>query len=110
MRDALRHASALCAVASLVVLPNCATANVAPEMTWVRTDGRRIAGDPALLQQGKADVALCHGDLDTGTASGSARACMAERGYALIQKARAEEARAAYATAAQRKPPDNTAR
>ncbi len=94
----------------LNVLPGCVTMKAAPEMAWVRTDGRRIAGDPALLQQGKADVALCHGDLDTGTASGSARACMAERGYALIQKAQAEEARAAYATAAQRKPPDDTAR
>jgi hypothetical protein len=110
MRDPLRYASALCAVASLVVLANCATTSVAPEMTWVRTDGRRIAGDTALLQQGKADVALCQGDLDTGTASGPARACMAQKGYALIQKAQAEEVRAAYATAAQRKPPDDTVR
>lgn len=25
-------------------------------MVWVRTDGRRISDDPALLQQGNADV------------------------------------------------------
>jgi len=35
----------------------------ASEMAWVRTDGRRIADDPALLQQGKADIALCHADM-----------------------------------------------
>jgi hypothetical protein len=39
----------------------------APEMAWVRTDGRRIADDPALLQQGKTDIALCHADLDAGS-------------------------------------------
>jgi hypothetical protein len=68
--------------------------------------------DPALLQQGKTDVTLCHADLDAGPANGSARACMAERGYALVQKAQAEEVRAAYATAVQRKPkpPDDAAR
>jgi hypothetical protein len=38
--------------------------SVSPEMAWVRTDGRRITDDPALLQQGKADIALCHADLD----------------------------------------------
>ena len=85
---------------------------VAPEMAWVRTDGRKITDDPALLQQGKTDVTLCHADLDAGSANGSARTCMAERGYALVQKAQAEEVRAAYATAAQRKPkpPDDAAR
>lgn len=76
--------------------------NTAPEMVWVRTDGRRIADDPALLQRGKADVALCQADLDPGSANETARTCMAQRGYALVQKDQAEELRAAYATAAQR--------
>jgi hypothetical protein len=33
-------------------------------MAWVRTDGRKIADDPALLQQGKSDVAACDANLD----------------------------------------------
>ena len=60
-------------------------------MAWVRTDGRKITDDPALLQQGKADIALCHADLDAGSANETARTCMAQRGYALVQKDQAEE-------------------
>src|SRR3984893_11104399 len=108
----LRYASVLCTVAILNVLPGCVTTKTAPEMAWVRTDGRRIADDPALLQQGKTDIALCHADLDAGSANETARSCMAQRGYALVQKDQAEEVRAAYATAAQRKPkpPDDATR
>jgi hypothetical protein len=98
----LRYASVLCAVAMLNVLPGCVTMKAAPEMAWVRTDGRRIADDPALLQQGKTDIALCHADLDAGSTNETARACMGQRGYALVQKDQAEDVRAAYATAAQR--------
>ena len=97
----------LCTVAILNVLAGCVTTNPAPEMAWVRTDGRRIADDPALLQQGKTDMALCHADLDAGSANETARTCMAQRGYALVQKDQAEEVRAAYATAAQRANPPN---
>jgi len=100
----LRYASVLCTVTMLNVLPGCVTTTVATQMAWVRTDGHRITDDPALLQQGKADVALCHADLDAGSANETARTCMAQRGYALVQKDQAEEVRAAYATAAQRKP------
>src|SRR6202035_2788114 len=60
----LRYASVLCTVTMLNVLPGCVTMNAAPEMAWVRTDGRRITDDPALLQKGKTDIALCHADLD----------------------------------------------
>jgi hypothetical protein len=99
----LRYASVLCAVAILNVLPGCVTTNnAAPEMAWVRTDGRRIADDPALLQQGKTDIALCRADVDAGSTNETARTCMSQRGYALVQKDQAEEVRAAYATAAQR--------
>ena len=98
----LRYASVLCAVAMLNVLPGCVTTKIAPEMAWVRTDGRRIADDPALLQQGKADIALCHADLDAGSTNETARTCMSQRGYTLVQKDQAEDVRAAYATAAQR--------
>jgi hypothetical protein len=109
----LRYAFVLCAVAILNVLPGCVTTNnAAPEMAWVRTDGRRIADDPALLQQGKTDIALCHADLDAGSANETARTCMSQRGYALVRKGQAEEARAGYATAAQKRPnaPDDGAR
>jgi predicted negative regulator of RcsB-dependent stress response len=86
----------------LNMLAGCVRTKTAPEMAWVRTDGRRIADDPALLQQGKTDIALCHADLDAGSANETARACMSQRGYALVQKDQAEDVRAAYATAAQR--------
>jgi len=99
----LRYASG--AVAILNVLPGCVTTKTAPEMAWVRTDGRRIADDPALLQQGKTDIALCHADLDAGSTNETARTCMSQRGYALVQKDQAEDVRAAYATAAQRASP-----
>jgi putative hemolysin len=59
-------------------------------MAWVRTDGRRITDDLALLQQDKADIALCHADLDAGSANETARTYMAQRGYALVQKDQAE--------------------
>jgi hypothetical protein len=104
-RPRLRYASVLCAVAMLNVLPGCATTKAAPEMAWVRTDGRRIADDPALLQQGKTDIALCRADLDAGSANETARTCMSQRGYTLVQKDQAEDVRAAYATAAQRANP-----
>jgi hypothetical protein len=103
-RPRLHYAFVLCTVALLNVLPGCVTKTVAPQMAWVRTDGRKITDDPALLQQGKADIALCHADLDAGSANETARTCMAQRGYAFVQKDQAEEVRAAYATAAQRKP------
>jgi hypothetical protein len=99
----LRYPSVLCTVAMLIVLPGCVTTKTAPsEMAWVRTDGRRIADDPALLQQGRTDIALCHADLDAGSANETARTCMSQRGYTLVQKDQAEDVRAAYATAAQR--------
>jgi len=82
----------------------CAT-NKPPEMAWVRTDGRRIVDDPTLLEQGKIDIAFCHANLDAGAADEAARGCMAQKGYALVRKDQAEEARAAYA--AQRGSPQN---
>jgi hypothetical protein len=51
--------------------------------------------DPALLQQGKTDIAFCHANLDAGAADEAARECMAQKRYALVQKDQAEEARSA---------------
>jgi hypothetical protein len=89
------------AVAAASLLSACVTATP-PEMAWVRTDGRRVADDPALLRQGKSDMTTCSADLDNGVPTASAKGCMAVRGYALVRKDQAEELRAAYAAAAQK--------
>src|SRR5580700_376913 len=70
------------------------------EMSWVRTDGRRIVGDPDLLKQGQTDIALCHANLDTGVVEQGGRDCMAKKGYALVRKDQAEQARAGYEASA----------
>ena len=89
------------AIAAASLLSTCTTAP-SLEMAWVRTDGRKIADDPALLPQGKSDIATCSADLDNGAPTASAKGCMAVRGYALVRKDQAEELRAAYAAAAQK--------
>jgi hypothetical protein len=71
----------------LILLLGCATTPpivATPpivEMAWVRTDGRKVADDPALLQQGKSDIAACYANLDTGSPNDSARGCMSQKGY-----------------------------
>ena len=92
-----RQTLALGVTATLSVHFGCVTSK--SEMAWVRTDGRRIVDDAALLQQGKTDIAFCHANLDAGTADEAARECMAQKGYALVQKDQAEDTRAAYAAA-----------
>ena len=99
---------ALGVIATLSVHFGCVTSK--PEMAWVRTDGKRIVDDPALLQQGKTDIAFCHANLDAGAADEAARQCMAQKGYALVRKDQAEEARAAYAAAAAQRGPIPSAR
>jgi len=96
--ESRRLTLALVMIAALDMLFGCATNN--PEMAWVRTDGRKIADDPGLLQQGRTDIALCRADLDTGPVDEKARACMSWKGYAFVRKDRAEEVRSAYAAAA----------
>lgn len=91
--------SRLCAIAPLIELSACVTTTASlPDMAWVRTDGRKIADDPALLQQGKNDIATCDANLDSGTPTASARGCMAQKGYVLVRRDQAEELRAAYAS------------
>ena len=80
-----------CYIGSLILLSGCVTTSTLPEMAWVRTDGRKIADDPALLQQGKSDIAACDANLDSGTPTASARGCMAQKGYVLVQRDHAEE-------------------
>jgi hypothetical protein len=66
-------------------------------MAWVRTDGRKIVEDPALLKQGETDIALCNANLDSSAVDDGARKCMGLRGYALVRKDQAEDARASFA-------------
>ena len=89
---------AFAVIAGLGMLAGCATSK--GEMAWVRIDGRRIGDDPALLRQGQADIALCHANLDAASVSNGARECMNSKGYALVAKEQAEEARARFATTA----------
>jgi hypothetical protein len=84
-----------CFLAMLGLLSGCVTTSIVPEMAWVRTDGRKIADDPALLQQGKSDIAACDANLDSGTPTASARGCMAQKGYVLVRRDQAEDVRAA---------------
>jgi hypothetical protein len=94
-----------CFLVMLGLLSGCVTTSIVPEMAWVRTDGRKIADDPALLQQGKSDIAACDANLDSGTPTASARGCMAQKGYVLVRRDQAEDVRAAYAAGAQRAVP-----
>jgi hypothetical protein len=96
-----RLLSAFVTVFALGMQVGCATNK--PEMSWVRT-GRRIVDDPDLLKQGQTDIALCHANLDTGVVDQGGRDCMAKRGYALVRKDQAEQARAGYATSAPQRP------
>ena len=92
-----RQLSAFVTVVALGIQVGCATNK--PEI-----DGRRIVDDPDLLKQGQTDIALCHANLDTGVVDQGGRDCMAKKGYALVRKDQAEQARAGYATSAPQRP------
>jgi hypothetical protein len=94
------------AIGGFNLLSGCVTTSTIPEMAWVRTDGRKIADEPALLQQGKTDIAACDANLDSGTPTAAARGCMAQKGYILVRRDQAEDVRAAYAAAAKRGAPN----
>ena len=92
-----RQSSAFVLIVALALLAGCATSK--PEMAWVRTDGRKILDDPALLKKGETDIALCNANLDSGAVDEGARKCMGLKGYALVRKDEAEDARAGFAAA-----------
>ena len=88
-----------CVITLALGMPvSCATNK--PEMAWVRTDGRRIGSDPDLLKQGQTDIAVCNANLDAGAVDQGGRDCMAKKGYALVRKDQAEQARAGYEASA----------
>jgi hypothetical protein len=100
---------ALSAFVTAVAMVQVGCATNKPDMAWVRTDGRRIVEDPDLLRQGQTDVALCHANLDGGGVDQAGRDCMAKRGYALVRKDQAEQARAGYATSVPQRPAASSA-
>jgi hypothetical protein len=91
------QSSALVLIVALALLSGCATSK--PEMAWVRTDGHKILDDPTLLKKGETDIALCNANLDSGAVDEGARKCMGLKGYALVRKDEAEDARAGFAAA-----------
>ena len=94
-----RRQTLVCVVVVALGMPvGCATNK--PEMAWVRTDGRRIGDDADLLKQGHTDIAVCNANLDAGVVDQGGRDCMAKKGYALVRKDQAEQARAGYAASA----------
>ena len=97
-----QQTSIFCSIAALILLSGCVTTPKVPQMVWVRTDGRKIADDPAILQQGKSDIAACNANLDIEMPTDLARGCMAQKGYTLVPRDQAEDVRAAYAAGAQR--------
>jgi hypothetical protein len=97
-----RQLSAFVTVVALGMQVGCATNK--PEMAWVRTDGRRIGDDADLLKQGHTDIAVCNANLDAGVVDQGGRDCMAKKGYALVRKDQAEQARAEYAASAPQRP------
>jgi hypothetical protein len=97
MRGGQVRSSAVVLIVALALLSGCATSK--PETAWVRTDGRKILDDPALLKKGETDIALCNTNLDNGAVDEGARKCMGLKGYALVRKDEAEDARAGFAAA-----------
>ena len=97
MRRGHGETIALVLIGALGLLFGCATSK--PEMAWVRTDGRKILDDPALLKKGETDIAFCNANLDGGAVDEGARKCMGLKGYALVRKNEAQDARAGFAAA-----------
>jgi hypothetical protein len=96
-------------VVPCAALGGCATAP--PPMQWLRTDGKRAAGDPVLAQQFDIDRTVCLGERQKAALSGVtiasgtfaaplaaqdrgnsadavAKGCMAEKGYVLVRAVR----------------------
>ena len=103
MRRGQGETIALVLIGALGLLFWCATSK--PEMAWVRTDGRKILDYLALLKKGETDIVVCNANLDSGAVDEGTRKCMGLKGYALVRKNEAEDARAGF-PAAPRTTPD----
>jgi hypothetical protein len=92
------------------------------QMTWIRTDGKNMKGDPVLVQQFEVDRSVCVGDTSkaglaglnpvtpykadysgavaaerTNLSANVMRGCMAEKGYVFVREDEAEARSAQFA-------------
>jgi hypothetical protein len=86
-----------------------------PEMVWLRVDGQRGNGNPALTQQFETDRTLCLGrtqqdDERNEPVDAPAKECMIEKGYIQVPKDQAEAKQAELAAANLQKPVPPSAR
>ena len=111
------------AVAGLCAASLTACAPPPPPMVWVRADGQRIGGHPALEQKVELDKTICNGETQKanmsavpvyttgvlsaiaiqqqrqGMANDIGKGCMAEKGYVYVPASVAEEKSAEFAAA-----------
>jgi hypothetical protein len=96
-----------------LILAGCAHQNVEDPPVWVRADGQRITGNPALESQIALDETVCQGEMDKANLSGSSycrgladcvatgiqrgsamqsvgKGCMASRGYLFMSRSQSE--------------------
>ena len=98
-----------------------------PPMMWVRTDGQRVVGNPALMQQAEIDKTVCVGDAQKTNLSSltpvetskyswgldpsverqrsqasvdTLKGCMAQKGYILVPADQADTVREQFASTA----------
>jgi hypothetical protein len=98
----------------------------AKDVAYIRYDGQRIVSDPVLQQQFQQDAAICKGEMQKANVSGVtftgggiagavaaaersnavgqvAQGCMAQKGYAMVEKEQAEARLAEFAAVAEEK-------
>jgi hypothetical protein len=97
-------------------LAGCAYEIPQQKMVWLRLDGQRGAGNPALTQQFETDRTACLGGTQqvngpSQAVDAPAKACMAEKGYIHVPEDQAEAKRQELeATSAQKQAPASPSR
>jgi hypothetical protein len=109
------------AIIAAVALSGCAK-----DMAYIRTDGQRTLTDPVLAQQFEIDRTICSGEMQKANVSGVTfsggglaglaaqverqqavgqvgQGCMAQKGYALVERDKAEARLAEFAAVAAEK-------
>ena len=103
-----------CVLLASAMLAGCATEPPQPQsqMVWLRLDGQRGAGNPALTQKFEADRKICFGTAQSGNeVDAAAKSCMAQKGYIQVPADQAEAKRQELAAAnARRRTPVSPSR
>ena len=86
-----------CVLLASATLTGCANEfpQPQPKMVWLRLDGQRGVGSPALTQQFETDRTACLGGTQqvngpSQAVDAPAKACMAEKGYIQVAEDQAE--------------------